>query len=67
MLVARKLAKKLVYSPEYVIRINEVSPLYHSDEHELELNTNEFGVEEAAEIKSYINMEVLRQMYKDQQ
>jgi hypothetical protein len=32
IIMNRKLCKKLVYSPEYAININEVStPLYHSD------------------------------------
>lgn len=32
IIMNRKLCKKLVYSPEYAININEVkTPLYHSD------------------------------------
>lgn len=34
IIMSRKLCKKLVYSPEYTININEAStPLYHSDEY----------------------------------
>jgi hypothetical protein len=51
IIVARKSTRKLVYSPEYIISINEVNtPLYYSDEYEPSFDANEIRLDEATKI-----------------
>lgn len=65
ILLVRRKSSKMVYSPEYAIHVHEVTPLYHSDEYEPSCS-GEAGTQEQCEIRSYIDVEMLLRMYKEE-
>lgn len=65
ILPMRRRSSKMVYSPEYAIQVHEVTPLYHSDEYE-PCCSGEAGTQEQCEIRSYIDLEMLLRMYKEE-
>lgn len=63
----RKYLATMVYSPEYVIRIEEaVTPLYHSDEYEPTIDSDINADEGGSSYELYIDRSAMLKMHKEE-